>query len=64
MSDVAYHSEVRIKHVKGYLPAEPEPFIFGVRGAVAKHYQIRGTPRHNARLHLSPLRQRRLAVSG
>jgi hypothetical protein len=45
MSDVVYRSEVRIERVKGpvrkaYLPAEPEPVIFGVHGAVAEHYKV------------------------
>ncbi len=45
MSDVAYVSEVRIERVKGplrraYLPAEKEPVLFGVHGAVAAHYGV------------------------
>ena len=45
MSDVVYRSEVRIERVKGpvrkaYLPAEPEPVIFGVHGAIAAHYKV------------------------
>src|SRR5439155_12052599 len=45
MSDVVYRSEVRIERVKGpirkaYLPAEKEPVIFGVHGAVAEHYKV------------------------
>jgi hypothetical protein len=45
MSEVVYRSEVRIERVKGpvrkaYLPAESEPVIFGVHGAVAKHYKV------------------------
>jgi hypothetical protein len=45
MSNVAYRSQVRIERVKGplrraYLPAEPEPVIFGVHGAVAEHYKV------------------------
>ncbi len=45
MSDVVYRSEVRIERVKGpvrkaYLPAESEPVIFGVHGAVADHYKV------------------------
>ena len=44
MSEVVYRSEVRIERVKGpvrkaYLPAESEPVIFGVHGAIAKHYK-------------------------
>jgi uncharacterized OsmC-like protein len=45
MSQVVYRSEVRIERVKGpvrkaYLPAESEPVIFGVHGAVAEHYKV------------------------
>ncbi|MGO8788331.1 MAG: hypothetical protein ACLQVL_13245 [Terriglobia bacterium] len=45
MGEVAYRSEVRIERVKGpvrraYLPAEKEPVIFGVHGAVAEHYHV------------------------
>ena len=45
MGEVAYRSEVRIERVKGpvrraYLPAESEPVIFGVHGAVAQHYKV------------------------
>ena len=45
MSEVVYRSEVRIERVKGpvrkaYLPAESEPVIFGVYGAVAEHYKV------------------------
>jgi hypothetical protein len=45
MSEVAYRSEVRIERIKGplrraYLPAEPEPVLFGVHGAVAEHYKV------------------------
>jgi hypothetical protein len=45
MSDVVYRSHVRIERVKGpvrraYLPAEQEPVIFGVHGAVAEHYKV------------------------
>jgi hypothetical protein len=45
MSEVAYRSNVRIERVKGpirraYLPAETEPVIFGVHGAVAEHYKV------------------------
>jgi hypothetical protein len=37
--------------VTAYLPAEPEPFIFGVRGAGARALPRSRNPRHNARLH-------------
>jgi hypothetical protein len=45
MSDVVYRSQVRVERVKGpvrkaYLPAEKEPVIFGVHGAVAEHYKV------------------------
>lgn len=45
MADVAYRSQVRIERVKGplrraYLPAEPAPILFGVHGAVARHYKV------------------------
>lgn len=45
MADVAYRSLVRIERVKGplrkaYLPATPEPVLFGVHGAVARHYRV------------------------
>ena len=45
MSNVAYRSEVRIERIKGplrraWLPAEAEPVLFGVHGAVAKHYNV------------------------
>ena len=45
MSEVVYRSKVRIERVKGplrkaYLPAESEPVIFGVHGAVAEHYRV------------------------
>jgi hypothetical protein len=45
MSDVAYRSRVRIERVKGplrraHLPAEAQPVLFGVHGAVAEHYGV------------------------
>ena len=45
MSEIAYRSEVRIERIKGpvrraWLPAESEPVIFGVHGAVAEHYKV------------------------
>ena len=45
MGDVVYRSEVRIERERGpvrraYLPAEPEPVIFGVHGAIAEHYKV------------------------
>ncbi len=43
--EVEYRSHVRIERVKGplrkaYLPAETEPVMFGVHGAVARHYKV------------------------
>jgi hypothetical protein len=43
VGEVVYRSEVRIERVKGslrraFLPAEKEPILFGVHGAVAEHY--------------------------
>ena len=48
MSEVVYRSEVRVERVKGtvrkaHLPAESEPVIFGVHGAVAEHYKVPAT---------------------
>ena len=45
MGDVVYQSKVRIERVRGplrraFLPAEPEPVLFGVHGAVAQHYGV------------------------
>ncbi len=45
MSEVVYRSEVRIERIRGpvrraHLPAEREPVIFGVHGAIADHYKV------------------------
>lgn len=45
MAEVVYRSQVRIERVKGplrkaWLPAEREPTLFGVHGAIAIHYKI------------------------
>ncbi|MSN26235.1 MAG: hypothetical protein GJV46_10260 [Geobacter sp.] len=45
MSEIAYVSQVLIERVKGvlrraYLPAEKEPVLFGVHGAIAAHYGV------------------------
>jgi hypothetical protein len=45
MPDVVYRSQVGIERVGGpvrraFLPAEPEPVLFGVHGAVAEHYKV------------------------
>ena len=43
MAEVAYRSEVRVERGaagvrRAFLPAEKEPVLFGVHGAVAAHY--------------------------
>jgi uncharacterized OsmC-like protein len=45
MANATYVSRVRIERVKGplrraWLPAEQEPVLFGVHGAVAEHYKV------------------------
>src|SRR5690349_6903918 len=45
MAHAAYVSSVRIERIKGplrraWLPAEEEPVLFGVHGAVAEHYKV------------------------
>jgi hypothetical protein len=45
MPQVVYRSEVRIERVKGplrraWLPAEDQPVLFGVHGAIAEHYKV------------------------
>jgi hypothetical protein len=45
MSEVVYTSHVRIERRKGplrlaFIPGEPNPVIFSVHGAIAKHYGI------------------------
>ena len=45
MPSIAYVSQVRIERVQGplrraFLPAEREPVLFGVHGAVAAHYGV------------------------
>jgi hypothetical protein len=45
MSEVTYVSKVRIERQVGpnrlaYLPSESEPVLFGVHGAIAKHYGV------------------------
>src|SRR5262249_58983297 len=45
MSEVTYVSQVRIERIKGplrraHLPEEPVPVLFGVHGAIAKHYGV------------------------
>jgi hypothetical protein len=43
MSEVAYESRIEIRRLGGptrsaTLPAESEPVLFGVHGAIAEHY--------------------------
>lgn len=45
MSDVVYRSNVRIERIKGplrkaFLPAEPEPVVFGMHDEVGEHYKV------------------------
>jgi hypothetical protein len=45
MAEVVYVSKSRIETVRGplrraFLPAEKEPVLFGVHGAVAEHYGV------------------------
>ncbi len=45
MSDIVYHSEIRIVRQQGpvrlaYLPGETEAVTFGVHGAIADHYKV------------------------
>ena len=44
-NEVVYTSKIRIERVKGpvrraYLPAEPEPVMFGVHSEIAEHYGV------------------------
>ncbi len=44
-NEVVYTSRIRIERVKGpvrraYLPAEPEPVMFGVHSEIAEHYGV------------------------
>ncbi|MGH9245193.1 MAG: hypothetical protein ACRD29_12940 [Acidimicrobiales bacterium] len=45
MGEPVYVSEVRIERQRGpirhaFLPAEDQPVVFGVHGAVAEHYGV------------------------
>jgi len=45
MSDVVYVSKSRIERRKGplriaYIAGEPQPVVFSVHGAIAKHYKV------------------------
>lgn len=45
MAEVVYRPEVRIERVRGplrraFIPAESQPVLFGVHGAVASHYGV------------------------
>jgi hypothetical protein len=51
MSEVAYTADVRIERLKGpvrraFLPATPEPVMFGVHGAIAEHYGVEPETEH------------------
>jgi len=54
MSETVYVSNVRIKRIKGrirhaWLPAEENPVVFGVHGAIAEHYGVKpGAHEENA----------------
>ena len=45
MSEVVYVSKARIERKAGplriaHLPGEPQPVVFSVHGAIAKHYRV------------------------
>jgi hypothetical protein len=45
MGEVVYRSQVRIERLGGpiraaFLPAESEPVLYGMHGAVAEHYNM------------------------
>ena len=45
MADIAYVSKIKIEREAGplrsaYLPAESQPTLFGVHGAIAEHYGV------------------------
>ena len=45
MSEVVYVSKARIERKAGplriaHLPGEPQPVVFSVHGAIAKHYKV------------------------
>ncbi len=47
MGDVAYTANIQIERLQGpvrraYLPATPDPVMFGVHGAIAEHYGVEG----------------------
>ena len=57
MGEVVYLSRVRIERLRGplrraFLPAEPEPALFGVHDEVADHY---GVPRGSEAEHATTL---------
>lgn len=57
MGEVVYVSESRIERLGGpvraaHLPAEPEPVLYGVHGAVAEHY---GAPEGTFPAHATTL---------
>jgi hypothetical protein len=45
MSEIVYISKARIERKRGpvriaHLPGEPQPVVFSVHGAIAKHYKV------------------------
>lgn len=57
MADIVYVSESRIERRGGrkraaYLPAESDPTIYGVHGAVAEHY---GVDEHDFEAHATTI---------
>jgi hypothetical protein len=45
MSEIVYISKSRIERKRGpvriaHLPGEPQPVVFSVHGAIAKHYKV------------------------
>lgn len=51
MGKVIYTSRIRIERVRGplrraYVPVEPAPILFGVHGAVARHYYPEDMAKH------------------
>jgi hypothetical protein len=45
MAEVVYRSRVTLERKTGpvrhaHLPAEPEPVVFGVHGAISEHYGV------------------------
>jgi len=58
MTEVVYVSKVRIERKSGplrvaHLPGEPQPALFSVHGAIAKHYKV--DPARITESHVSTL---------